>query len=145
MVKLCGCCGAQFHGRSDAMFCSKKCKERKRRERLAAGSTTPKPKPSPAPVVALPAQTPDPAPPKSGLVRAIEKQLAKAERLDTPAGQMALVLAERLSSGRDTGSALATLSRELTARMGEALAGATIEPDELDELAERRLRKVSGG
>jgi hypothetical protein len=77
------------------------------------------------------------------LVATIEKKLRAADRLDTPAGQMALVLAERLAAGLDTGSALATLSRELTARMDEALAGAKLETDRLDELKARRERKAA--
>lgn len=141
MQRQCHACPKTFEGRKDAKYCSGACRERTRRRRLAAGVAAGTEEESAA-VVGLPVRGPD-VPPKP-LVAAVEKQLRKAERLETVAGQMAMVLAERLAAGLDTGSAQATLSRELTARMAEALAGATIEPDELDELAIRRLKKVSG-
>lgn len=69
-------------------------------------------------------------------------ELRAAGRDDTWAGQAALVLAARLdNAGRDTGSAVAAVQRQLSTAMAEALkgAGAATAPGQLrDELAERR-------
>jgi len=131
MEHACASCGNPFSGRKDAKFCSATC--RKRGERAGISLVTAADVP--------PTRLNQPKP----LVDAIRARLEKAERLDTPAGQSALLLAERMHAGRDTGSALASMSRELSARMAEALAGAVLEADLLDELAERRRRKAAGG
>jgi len=73
-----------------------------------------------------------------------ERELEQAGRLDTRLGQMAVALAEKLAAGRDTGSAMAAVSREFRSVMDEAMRGAMIETDELDELAARRDSKRAG-
>jgi hypothetical protein len=87
------------------------------------------------------AEAPDPAP---SLVGAYRKVLADADRLDSPEGASVLHLAALFENGQHTASGAAALSRELRAALDVAMAGAPKQPDELDELAARRDRKVSG-
>lgn len=134
MKKHCESCQREFEGRRDAKFCGATCRKRGSRVR-GAGSG--------AEVVPLPTKPAEP-PSEAPLVAAIEKQLAAADRLMTPAGQMALLLARRLAAGLDTGSAQAALVREVTSQLDDALAGAKLEPDAMDELAARRDRKAIG-
>jgi len=71
--------------------------------------------------------------------------LTSANRLDTPAGQLAMVLAERLSSASsDTGSSLAALAKQHLAVLAEALKGAPRQKTRLDELREEKERRRSG-
>lgn len=73
-------------------------------------------------------------------------KLEAAERLDTPEGMAALALAHRLDhGGRDTGSALAAVARELRATLEVALAGVKVSGDAVDELQQRRERRLAGG
>lgn len=76
--------------------------------------------------------------PPGRLTEATRVELAAAGRLETPAGQQAVMLAERLDAGQDTGSGIAALSRELRATMVVAMADAQKVESELDKL--RRLR-----
>jgi hypothetical protein len=124
----CQSCGTRFHGRRDAKFCGATCRKRGSRVGVVVA----------AGVEAVPESPPHP------LVDAIRRQLEAAGRADIPAAQAALLLAERMHAGRDTGSALASMSRELSARLAEALAGAVLEADALDELAARRAKKAAG-
>jgi hypothetical protein len=71
--------------------------------------------------------------------------LQQAGRLDTYVGQLALVIATQMDrySVLEPGGGLVALSRELDRLLGIALASVNIEPDELDELTERRRRKAA--
>jgi hypothetical protein len=71
--------------------------------------------------------------------------LESAGRLDTPAGQAALALAGRLDLGNDdTGSSVASVAKEFRATLAEALAGAVVELDALDDLKdELRVRRLA--
>jgi hypothetical protein len=71
-------------------------------------------------------------------------QLAEADREDTVDGMLALELASRIASPVTTGSAVAALSRELTATMARALAGVKAKGDPIDEMAERRANRAAG-
>lgn len=72
----------------------------------------------------------------------VERELAKVQRVETVAGQAALVLARRLDTGYlDTGSGLTALAKQLESTMATALAGAPKAPDFIDELEQRRLAK----
>lgn len=89
-----------------------------------------------------PASKAAPTGPPAELVAATRKKLTDAGRLDTVLGQQALLLAQRLTEGRiDTGSSLASLSKELRAVMVDALEGTSRTVDPVDELEERRARK----
>jgi hypothetical protein len=78
------------------------------------------------------------------LVEAIGRELADAGRLESSLGQQALMLAERIGVSRmDTGSSVASMSRELREVMVRALEGAKVAADPLDELKSRRDRRLS--
>ncbi len=83
-------------------------------------------------------------PDSGGLVEALRRELVDAGRLDTALGQQAIVLAVKLSSPFDTGSAMTAVSRELRAVREEALRGAEQAADLLDELRLRRDAKRAG-
>lgn len=74
------------------------------------------------------------------LVAAVRAQLDAADRAGTVEGLVALELAARIVSPVTTGSAVATLTRELTEAMGRALAGVKAKDDPVDRFAERRAR-----
>jgi uncharacterized protein (DUF3084 family) len=75
---------------------------------------------------------------------AVRAQLVAVDRLGTVDGQLALLMARRFESSEATAAAIATLSRELRRTMDLALEGTTSrEPDFIDELHARRLRKIT--
>lgn len=124
MDAQCAACGVAFEAqRATAKYCGATCRKRGNRR---------------GEVVVLAAA------PVVGLVEATRGELAAAGRLDTVLGQQALTLAERITNPRDTGSAIAALSRELSRVMAEAVKGAAA-ADPLDELRARRDRIRSAG
>lgn len=74
----------------------------------------------------------------SDVVAAVWRELAAAGQAETPLGRLALLLAARLGSPADTGSATAALSKELRAVVAAALAAAPAAADPVDELRARR-------
>lgn len=77
------------------------------------------------------------------MYRTTYAELAKADRLDSPLGQAALVLAQRLDVGtKDTGSSAAAVAREFRATLEEALRGVEVEADAVDDLRGRVVRLV---
>ncbi len=72
----------------------------------------------------------------------LHAELETAGRLETFLGQHALTLARRIAGGRETGSAVSALSKELRAVRAEALKGVGAPASALqqhrDELAARR-------
>lgn len=80
-----------------------------------------------------------------GVLGATYRELDAAERLETAYGQAAMVLARRIDAGRDTGSAMATMTRQLRETLAEALKGARREGSKLDELTERRRQRLHRG
>lgn len=147
---VCPVCSGEFEAkRSTAVYCSAACRQRGHR---AGGTDAVKAKRSDGPAVVVlggpgfrEAVIPRPSPP-AGSVRSVaavtERTLLDADRLDTVLGQQALALAMRLDlSAADTGSAVASLSKELRAVLAEALAGVKTRTSALDELRERRDRK----
>lgn len=120
MTVTCASCTADFEAKnSTAKYCSATC--RSRGSRLGRIS-------------------PDRPPESSGLRDAVVRELIEAGRLDTPLGNLALILADTISSPRTTGSAVASLSRELSVVMVKALEGVRGE-DHLDELRRKREQK----
>lgn len=105
--------------------CGDKCRKAKSR-----GATAP-------PSETLEAET-------SPLVAATRARLAEVGLADSMIGRQALRLAEAMSEG-DTGSGIATLSRELRATMAEALQDAVAAEDPLDELRLRRESRRNTG
>lgn len=129
-MRACQACGSSIEGRrSNVLFCSQTCKERVKKQRQRGT------------VVGLPARS-EAGDGESPLVASLVESLRAAERLETDEGQHALFLARRLvGASRDTGSAVASLSKEYRAARAEALAGAQVERSALDELRARRDAK----
>jgi hypothetical protein len=135
MQRRCDSCGKPYEAkRPTSRFCGSNCRVRASRGQLAPVDAEPLP-------VIPPAVS-------SGLVAATEKRLTDVGRLDTWEGQAALDLARRIevASAMDTGSAYASLQRELRAAMAEALKGAAKPQSAVsrhqDELARRRTSRT---
>ena len=79
---------------------------------------------------------------ESELVAAVRRELDTAGRLETVLGQQALILAGKIGSAHETGSAVASLSKEFRTVMDAALDRADLEVNPLDELRARRERKL---
>lgn len=140
MEATCEECGAAFEAkRATAKYCRRACSARATRKRAAAAAPAAAPPADPASVTPPPGAEGMPL-----LVAATLDELAKAKRLDTALGQAALVLAAKAGSWSDTGSATASVVRELRATLQAALAGAETTADPLDELRARRDRKRTG-
>jgi hypothetical protein len=136
----CSECSALFEAkRRGATFCGVKCRQAaSRRDREARSES------EIAPVTPIsPPETPV-SPPETALVATTRLKLEEAEAVDTVPGQVALRLAQKLAGTGDTGSAMASLARQLSAAMAEALAAGTKRADSLDELAARRRQKAAG-
>lgn len=90
-------------------------------------------KPKPAPLASLPVS-------REGLLAAVRAELDAAGVAAGHAGQAALLLAERIERGEDSGSAVAQMVRQLHDSMARALVAQ--EPAEVDpvELFRGRLR-----
>jgi hypothetical protein len=71
-------------------------------------------------------------------------ELTAAGRLQTSAGQAAIVLARRIDDGAESSSGLAALTREMSARMAEATANVVQAGDALDELRAKREARRAG-
>lgn len=129
-MRACESCGASLEGRrSDARTCSLTCKERlkKRKQRGTVVEFAPRP-------VAGDAEPP--------VVLALIRDLEAAGRLDTAEGEHALFLCRRMAAAeRDTGSGVASLSKEYRTARAEALKGAQVKRTRLDELRAQRDAK----
>jgi hypothetical protein len=78
----------------------------------------------------------------STLVDATRAVLEAADRLNTPAGVSALLLAGKMDAGGDTGSALAALAKQHLAVLDEATRGALVAADPVDDLRARRMARL---
>jgi len=127
MQRPCDQCSEGYEAvRSTSRFCSDRCRNRYRKH------------PATAAVVSLEVV----ACPPDGVAAVFEAELTDAGRLDTPRGQMVMVLARRLDNpARETGPALASLAKQLEASLSAALKGARVVPDGLDDLKARRDAK----
>lgn len=136
MRALCSECGEAFEAKHrNAIFCGAACRQRSSRANRTGAR--------PAEVVNLTPVAP-PATEEAPLIIATRRELEDAGKLDTVVGQLALELAEKVCSERDTGSAKAAASKEFRAVMAEALADVAKQADGLDELMARRMQKASG-
>lgn len=126
MQRACDSCGQRYEAaRSTSKFCSPTCRQRSKR----SGGVVPL-REIPAPLSAV----------------AVTRQaLEQAERLNTPAGVNALLLAAKLDAGGDTGSAMAALSKQHLAALAEATKGVKAVADPIDELRRRRDAKRAHG
>lgn len=141
MKRACTVCGSTYEAqRVTARYCSTRCRTRASR----AGTSK---KAGDQVVTQLPTSSPanQPAQSHGTTYAATLSALETADRAQTPLGRAALILAERLdNSHRDTGSAVASVSREWRATLADALKGANAAKSAVekhrDELAERRRR-----
>lgn len=140
MKVSCKECGKPFDAQTRArVFCGTACRKRSSDRDIAARKSAEFSPLSPI----SPSETAVLAP-EAGLVATTRRELEEAGVADTVNGQIALRLAEKLSQPGDTGSAMASLARQLATAMSDALASGTKKADALDELAAWRDRKASG-
>lgn len=126
MRKSCEQCGLFFEGKSPAgRFCSSTCRSRKSRGMAAASAL---------PSVATPA---------TGVELSVRGQLEAAGRSETYLAGLALSLAQRMDASTAV-MGFAALAKELRATMSEALVGAEVKADDVDELKARRDAKLAG-
>lgn len=108
-------CGAAFEAqRSTAKFCSPRCRQRSKRSPAAGTSSGSSKSPSAFEKVTL-------------------RELKKLGKLDTMLGQQVLIIARRMANGGETGSAIASLSRDHSRLM--ALLGSGEDPDLTDPVS----------
>lgn len=119
MQVVCAVCEDAFEAkRSSAKFCSSTCRQRAKR-----GTSM--------------------AEPVAGIVEATRAELVRMKKLDSMLGQQALTIAARLARpANDTGSAVASLSRELS-RLMAAAGGTGAASDPVDEVRRRREQKAA--
>lgn len=136
MVRTVTCehCEEDFEARSPrARFCSSSCRGKANRRPAKRGAAADRP-------------TERKAPDRGGLVSQVAADLAKAEVLDTIPGRAALALAYRIESPMETGSAAASMTRELSRLVEEAKALVPRQQDSIDELGDTvgaKLRLVT--
>lgn len=140
MSTTCEACGVEFEAATARRrFCGApacdRLRARTRKQKQRGGNVVPlTARPVPAADVEL-----------GDLVAATVRKLSVADRLDTPEGLAAVVLAERLTAsaqGTDTGSSIAALTKQLLATLEKALEGAAVAADPIDELFARRQAKL---
>lgn len=125
MQRACDSCGENYEAKRPASrFCTTNC-----RVRYANGHQSA-------------AAEPDGQPSMCALEESTRAELVAVDRVGSATGQLALVLARRIDSGRDTGAGLASLARQLRDTLAAATVNAVdvVSPlDKLrDELAARR-------
>lgn len=81
------------------------------------------------------------APELPHVVAMTQRELAKLGKADTVLGAQALTVAVRMASAKDTGSAIAALSRELDRLMLRLRSGAKEQEDEVTSARRRRDEK----
>lgn len=116
-------------GSRPRLYCNSSCRRRAHEARKAAG---------PGAVATIP----DPA--KSDLAGAVRRELGEAGRLNTIAGQLAVVMALQIDSNATPASSKVSLSKELRALVSEATAGVKRPEDEdaVDRAKATRDRKL---
>ena len=131
MQRTCDVCGTAYEAqRTTSRYCSKTCNVRAAKARKAGRDV-----PSAVPF--------NPPQESGGLLEATRRELAEVDRLDTVLGQQALALAERIGRPGEPGNSVASLSKEFRAVMEQALDGVKRAADPLDELRQRRERRIA--
>lgn len=136
MARLCAGCGRSVASqRAGALYCGDTCKKRGQRAQKAAERQ------NIAPERGITPESGSEAP----LVVSVRAALAEADREASFAGQIALELAARVANGKELGSSVASLAKQLRETMAEALAGVAVAADPLDEIRARRDAKRRRG
>lgn len=134
MTSTCECCGREYVAkRSTSRFCSDVCRMRSKR-----GGSAPKLR-----VVKAgdsPTRKHD-----SSLLGSVMIELEQMGHLETAGGRIAITLATRLDNpdSTDSGSAVASLTRELRAVLAELASRKVASADPMDELRRRREQRSS--
>ena len=131
MERACDSCRTLYTAKSPlSRYCSSRCAKRAQRTGLSRSAAEPA-------VVAV-------VPSGAGAVEAaVQGALEAAGRLSAPLGQVALVLARRLDApGGESGSALASVAKQLTMTLATATSDAPPADDLLHELRIRHDRKL---
>ena len=90
------------------------------------------------------APTAPPAPVYDTLAEQVKQSLTDLQALGTISGMAAVRVAQQIDKGRDSGAAVATLSRELSRLVGEAkVESAPNRRDKVDDIADRAAAKLA--
>ena len=128
--RKCDECGQTFMAKTArAKFCKTACRVKWNRRPAAKAATAAAKEPQTAPASPVP-RVPD----RGGLISQVAADLQKAGVLDTIPGRAALALAYRVESPMETGSAAASMTRELSRLVEEARGLAPKRQDGIDEL-----------
>lgn len=126
----CAQCGESFEAaRATAKFCGPRCRQQSRR-------AMPRKAPEPVAVDVEPDGEETPR-----ILVVTRTEVERMKKTDTVLGQQALELAARLASPKDTGSAIAAVSRELDRVMLRLQSGAAQAEDQLASARRRRDEK----
>lgn len=146
MKRACVICGAPYEGLSErAKYCSSTCRSRASRgattsQVVTDSETTQVTGSDIAPVVDL-----NPPVERGPVEAALFSELSDVDRAGSALGQAALTLARRVDAGRDMGTGLAALVRQMEATRASATADVKSAASPLDkardQLAERRAAR----
>lgn len=124
----CAECEVEFEGRnSRAKFCGPTCRKRAGRRAQAAAAAPTKRKRRTAAA-------------GGDFEAATRRELERLGKVDSMLGQQALVIARRMGNATETGSAVATLSKEHSRLMSAVASGASV-ADPVDEAVDEVRRK----
>lgn len=130
MVLKCELCGEPFDAkRSTAKYCSPRCRQQARR--VAKDE----------PTTAAPPADPSTGEAVPRIVKLTTDEVKRLGKADSVLGEQAIELAWRIVSRKDTGSAIAAVSRELDRIMLRLAAGAATQEDQLASARRRRDEK----
>lgn len=135
--KVCeGCGGAYVAHHARSRYCTDRCRGRVRRVKANGGKPL-------GPVTATVPSVVEQAPPaaEGSVYNSVLAALEAAGRVDTWKGAAALALASRADASQAL-MGYAPLIKELRSTMEDALAGAKVSMDPLDELMARRDKKT---
>lgn len=134
MTIECGHCGTEFEAKTKrARYCSTTCRSRAARDRKAKAAE-------------VEAEKDAGSEKEHSLVKAVRRDLARAEAVDTVAGQLALQVARRIANPEE--SSISALSKELRSLLAEAKSAtpaaqpeAAAGPVEEDDVTRARRRR----
>lgn len=149
-MRPCDECGEPFPAKTKrAKYCGATCRVRANRRPSKTGAAKAKQGTvTQLPIAGGPLDQTSPADPSvedivGGLADQVRKSLSALQALDTIAGAQAVRVARQIDRGDDSGSAVATLSKELSRLVGEAKVEAAPRiKDAADEVMERVNEKL---
>ena len=135
-------CGATFPAKTKrAKYCTTACRVRANRRPSKVGKA--KAEAAGAVVVPIGKSAPVHQDAEGGLATQVRETLTELDALTTVAGMAALMVARQIDKGQDSGSAVATLSKELSRLMTEARAeAAPKQRDGVDDVMRRAAEKL---